>query len=62
MKKMIMAIILGLSLMAASCFSWIFANSDIQCLLFAIFSLFPYPLFEEGRKEYKAKHHAGLRR
>lgn len=57
---MIIAIVLCMALVAGACFSWLCAKSDIQCMLFLIFSLFPYPLFEEGRKEYKAKKNAGL--
>ena len=53
MKKMIIAVVLCVALTACACFSWMFAKSDIQCLLFLILALFPYPLFEEGRKEYR---------
>lgn len=58
MKKMIIAVLLCMALVAAGCFSWLFAKSDIQCLLFLILSLLTYPLFEEGRKEFKSHRHA----
>lgn len=53
MKKMIFSVLVCVALVAAACLSWMFAKSDIQCLLFLIASFFPYPYFEEGRKEYK---------
>jgi hypothetical protein len=53
MKKMIISVTVCVALVAAACLSWMFAKSDIQCLLFLIAALFPYPYFERGKQDYK---------